>query len=218
MARPLPQPRFAEESSGPQLRVISGFGGGPPALAPQPLVNSAQLAILIFIAFETMMFAGLVTAFFVLRSGSFAWPPPGLPRLPLEITAVNTLVLTLSAFTMWRALANVRASNRSAARGSLLATTVLGVGFLAVQGTEWSRLIRHGLTLSSGSYGSIFYTLIGLHALHVVSAVIWLLVVFANAERRGYAARGQLSVQLCATYWYFVCALWLVLFGTVYLT
>ena len=202
----------------PQLRVIPGFGGGPPPSGVrQPPVSNAQLAILILIAFETMMFVGLMTAYFVLRAGSLTWPPHDLPRLPLAVTWVNTAVLSFSAFTMWRAVAAVRHDRCDAMRSALLATAVLGTGFVVVQGTEWIRLIHQGLTLTSSVYGATFYTLIGLHALHVVAAVVWLLVVLRLAYRGRYSARNYSGVAVCGTYWYFVCALWLVLFGVVYL-
>jgi heme/copper-type cytochrome/quinol oxidase subunit 3 len=152
----------------------------------------------------------------VLRGNSFAWPPPDLPRLPLAVTWVNTAMLLFSAFTMSRASEAARAGNPQGLRVALAATAVLGTGFLAVQGSEWVRLVRHGLTLSSGSYGATFYTLIGLHALHVVGAVIWLLVVLAIAQRRGYTAQRHVGFTLCAMYWYFVCVLWVILFGMVY--
>jgi len=200
----------------PRLRVVQGYGGGRPVW--QPPVSNAQLAILIFIAFESMVFMGLVSAYFVLRSSSFAWPPPEMPRLPLAVTTVNTVMLSFSAFTMWRAVAGVRAGSEPRLRSALVATAVLGVGFLAVQGSEWVRLIHQGLTLSSGSYGSIFYTLIGLHAAHVVGAVIWLVVVLAIAYRQGFSREQHQGVRLCAMYWYLVCGLWVILFGTVYLT
>lgn len=198
--------------------VRRGFGDGPPPTdIRQPPVSNGQLAILIFIAFETMIFAGLVTAYWVLRANSFTWPPPDLPRLPLAVTWVNTAMLLVSAYTMWRAAVASRADNQEGLRTALLATVVLGVGFLAVQGSEWARLVGQGLRLSSGTYGATFYTLIGLHALHVVGAVVWLVAVFAIAQRRGFTGKGDFGVTLCATYWYFVCALWVVLFGMVYL-
>lgn len=193
-----------------------GFGDGPPTGIHEPPVSNGQLAVLIFIAFETMIFAGLITAYWVLRANSFIWPPPDLPRLPLAVTWVNTAMLLVSAYTMSRAAAAVRAGSQDGLRSALLATAVLGVGFLAVQGSEWMRLIRQGLHLSSGTYGATFYTLIGLHALHVIGAVVWLLAVFAIAQRRRYTAKRYAGVTMCATYWYFVCGLWLILFGVVY--
>ncbi len=213
----LPQHDPIESTGNRRLRVIRGFGHGqPPRRASQPPISNAQLAVLIFIAFETMIFAGLITAYWVLRSGSFVWPPPNLPRLPLAVTAVNTGMLLLSAFTMRHATAAFGTNSQEAARNALAATAVLGTGFLLVQGSEWVRLIHLGLTLSSGSYGSTFYTLIGLHALHVVAAVVWLLAVLATAQRRGYTAERHAAVTLCATYWYFVCGLWVILFAIVY--
>lgn len=198
---------------------VPGFGdGSPPTGVRQPPVSNAQLALLIFIAFETMIFMGLITAYWVLRANSFTWPPPELPRLPLAVTWVNTGMLLFSAFTMSRAVAAIRAGSQDGLRSALVGTAVLGVGFLAVQGSEWVRLIRQGLTLSSGSYGSTFYTLIGLHALHVVSAVVWLLAVLTVAQRQHYTATRHAGVRLCATYWYFVCALWIILFAVVYLS
>lgn len=218
MAHPLRQHHSIEGTATPRLTVIRGFGGGnPPPGKWQPPISNAQLGVLIFIAFETMIFAGLVTAYWVLRSGSFAWPPPNLPRLPLAVTWVNTVMLIFSAATMSRAVTAIRADSQPGLRAALIATAVLGVGFLAVQGSEWVRLIHRGLTLSSGSFGSIFYTLIGLHALHVVGAVVWLLAVLAMAQRHRFSSNRHAGIKLCATYWYFVCGLWVILFGVVYL-
>jgi cytochrome c oxidase subunit 3 len=218
MARTLPQEPSTESGVERRLTLVRGYGGGgpPQPAVRQPPISNAQLGVVIFIAFETMIFVGLVTAYWVLRSGSFAWPPPNLPRLPLAVTSVNTAMLTLSAFTMFRAVRAARAGSQAGLRSALIATAMLGTGFLLIQGSEWARLIRQGLTLSSGSYGATFYTLIGLHALHVVGAVVWLLAVLAIAHRGGYTAKQPAGVALCATYWYYVCALWVVLFGIVY--
>lgn len=218
MARTQPQESTNDRDVTRRLVLVRGSGGGGPAgpALRQPPISNAQLGVLIFIAFETMIFAGLVTAYWVLRSGSLAWPPPNLPRLPLAVTSVNTAMLGFSAVTMSRAVKAIRVGSQEGLRSALVATAVLGAGFLAIQGSEWVRLIHQGLTLSSGSYGGTFYALIGLHAVHAVGAVIWLLVVLAMAYRGRVSATRHASVTLCATYWYYVCALWMVLFAVVY--
>jgi heme/copper-type cytochrome/quinol oxidase subunit 3 len=99
---------------------------------------------------------------------------------------------------------------------SLLVTLVLGVAFLVVQGSEWLRLLHHGLTLSTGTYASTFYTLIGAHAAHVAAAVLWLGVVWILARRGRFDREHHQAVEICAVYWSFVCVLWLVLFALVY--
>ena len=91
MAQALSQQRLIEEPTNRRLTVIPGFGGGPPTGVRHPPISNAQLAVVIFIAFETMIFAGLLTAYWVLRSDAFAWPPPNLPRLPVAVTSVNTV-------------------------------------------------------------------------------------------------------------------------------
>jgi len=218
MARTQPQEPTNDRGAPRRLILVRGSGGGGPTVPAlrEPPISNAQLGVLIFIAFETMIFAGLVTAYWVLRSGSLAWPPPNLPRLPLAVTAVNTAMLGFSAVTMSRAVKAIGVGSQAGLRGALVATAALGAGFLAIQGSEWARLIHQGLTLASGSYGGTFYALIGLHALHVIGAVAWLLVVLALAYRGRFSAGRHAGVTLCATYWYYVCALWMVLFAIVY--
>ena len=125
------------------------------------------------------------------------WPPADLPELPLVVTWLNTGVLAASAFTMRRARRAQREGHRDELARALTLTAVLGTLFLAVQGSEWVGLVRHGLTLSTGMYGATFYTLIGCHGLHVLAAVVWLLVVLARASAplRGCRARTARAVR-----------------------
>jgi heme/copper-type cytochrome/quinol oxidase subunit 3 len=169
------------------------------------------------IAAEVMMFAGLIGAFLVFRLGSSIWPPPFQPRLPIVVTGINTLILLASGWSALRALKSLRyGRGRELAKG-LLTTMFLGVGFLAIQGYEWIRLIHYGLTLSAGVYGATFYTLVGLHAAHVLGALIWLLIVWAQAKQGRFSAQRTTGVEVCVMYWSFVVCLWPVLYGLVYL-
>lgn len=188
------------------------FGARPPGTRSEPPVANARLALLLFMATETMLFAGLMGIFVVFRVGSRAWPPVGQPYLPIAVTWINTAILMASGWTMWRAAAANRRSAGAHIGTDLSATFALGSLFLAVQGFEWVRLIHHGLTLSSSVYGGTFYILIGLHALHVIGAVGWLAVVMRGVSRGRYAPASSQAVGLCGMYWGYVCALWLVLF------
>jgi cytochrome c oxidase subunit 3 len=184
---------------------------------PRPLLDNARLAICIFIGTEIMLFAGLISATLVLRAGIPAWPPPGLPVLPGRRTLLHSGVLLASAVTMHLALWAVRQDRQDAFRRALGVTALLGLGFLAGQGLEWARLLGFGLRLSSGVYGGLFYSLIGLHALHVTGAVLWLLEILRRAGRGRYGASAHLGPSLCGMYWTFVVLLWPVLFAAVYL-
>ena len=209
---------------------------GPPPFAPEPpdddgdgdrhgddddhrgaSLSNARLGMLIFLGAETMFFAGLLGAFIVYRVANETWPPMSMPRLPVEVTGINTLILLYSASTMWRANRAIRLGQQQALRRMLRNTAVLGVIFLTVQGSEWVKLIRDGLTLSSGVYGATFYTLIGCHGLHVLGAVVWLCSVWLRATHQRYTATRRTGVVLCGMYWSYVVGLWPLLYWLVYL-
>jgi heme/copper-type cytochrome/quinol oxidase subunit 3 len=195
--------------------VLRATAGGSHITASP--ISNARLAMVIFLAFESMFFAALIAAYLVFRVRTVVWPPSDLPQLPLAVTWANTGVLALSAYTMRRARAAQRAGRRDELARTLVLTAALGTLFLAVQGSEWARLVGHGLTLSTGMYGATFYTLIGCHGLHVLAAVVWLLVVLARAQRNRFAAPVRVPLELCAIYWFYVVGLWAALFPLVYL-
>ncbi len=206
--RPFPRggrPRFGDGPPG-------GGGGGREA----PVIGNGRLAVLILLASETMLFAGFIGSFLVYKLSVPFWPPPGLPRLPIQVTWINTFVLLTSGVTMYLAVRSVRRNRLRGLRLWLGITALLGTAFLAIQGGEWMRLVAHGLHLSSGTYGATFYTLIGLHGFHVLCAVLWLLGVFVAAMLGRFTVFRHSPVEICAIYWYFVCAVWPVLFYLVY--
>ena len=215
---------------------------GPPrpprVLNPPPPVSNARLAMMAFIVFESMLFAGLLGGYVVLRWGSAVWPPAGQPYLPLAVTWVNTAILLGSCFPLARSARALRraeerpaggripgapraadpapASSPASVRGLSLAAA-MGALFLAVQGFEWVRLLAHGMTVAHGTYGAIFVMLIGAHGLHVLAAVVWLGTVAILAATGRIAPGRSAALDVVAMYWYFVCAVWIALFALVYL-
>ncbi|HBH02013.1 MAG TPA: hypothetical protein DDZ42_08855 [Candidatus Rokubacteria bacterium] len=181
---------------------------GARALAP------AWVGMLLFVAAEGMLFGGLLFAFVVFRLWSPVWPPLGEPRLPRGVTLVNTALLLASAVAMARARRHARAGAGPRTRRALALTAALGWTFITVQGGEWARLVRFGLSAGSGPYGGLVFALIGAHSVHVLGAVVWLLT---DAVRgiEPMAPPGRLAAG--ALYWYFVCALWLAIVAVVYL-
>jgi cytochrome c oxidase subunit 3 len=174
--------------------------------------------MLIFLGAEAMLFAGLMSAFIVLRAGSAEWPPVGQPRLPVEITGINTLFLLISGYAIHRALKSIRLGDAKRLNQWLIAAGGLGGIFLGIQGAEWVRLIGYGLTMTSSLYGGMFYTLIGCHALHVSAGMIGLLVVIVRALEGKYTKDQRTGVELCSVYWHFVVGVWPILYVVVYLT
>ena len=214
------------------VALKKSFGQGPPPYFAEPPfdhggngrgegsrspVGNVFLAMLLFIGADVMFFAGLIGAFVVFRFGATDWPPLGQPRLPVAVTGVNTLILLVSGFTMlqtWRHLDDWR---RQRISNFLNLTALLGTIFLLVQGYEWAKLVRFGLTMQSSVYGAIFYTLIGCHAIHVFSAVMWLLIVLLKLQQKQFTAKKHNAIKLAGMYWFLVVGLWPVLYALVYL-
>ncbi len=214
IAQRLDEPQAGEKARSPRF---ADRGPSPPGSSGEPVVSNARLAFIMFLGAEAMFFAGLIGAFLVFRLGSPIWPPPFQPRLPVAVTGINTMILLASGFSMWLALRSMRVGKNESLIEYLRMTALLGGVFLVIQGYEWARLIRFGLTVSSGVYGATFYTLIGCHALHVFGALIWLIVVWQLARRGRFTAQNDTGVRLCGMYWSFVVGLWPVLYGLVYL-
>jgi heme/copper-type cytochrome/quinol oxidase subunit 3 len=213
-----PRIRRTNGRTPPPPPPTGGDDGGEREPEPRrPILDNARLATVFLIAAEVMLFAGLTSAFLVLRLGTATWPPPLQPRLPVLVTGLNTLVLLASSVAMAagvRALAT-RDMRRVTAR--LATAGALGATFVLVQGYEWIRLVAFGLTIHSGAYGATFYTLIGAHGLHVVGALVWLALTIA-AVRGGRVSPARPGILgACAMYWHFVVALWPVLYVAVYL-
>jgi heme/copper-type cytochrome/quinol oxidase subunit 3 len=181
--------------------------------AARPGVPNAVLGMVLFCVVEAMFFAGLISAHTIVRSNAIEWPPPGQPRLPVERTMINTAALLLSAPALFWAGRVFRRSRRAALRPMGVAMA-LGAFFVAFQGWEWLNLLREGLTLTSSQHGSFFYLIVGMHAAHAVAAIGALVWAFGRLLdlRLGSGAFGATAV-----FWYFVVAVWPVLYWRVYL-
>src|SRR5262245_46315693 len=169
--------------------------------------------MLIFLFTEVMLFAGLISAHTITKASSaVGWPPPGQPRLPFEETAVNTAALLLSGVAMLVAQRRFR-RERERAFPALVLAFMLGAFFVLFQGVEWVRLIGEGLTLTSSTHGAFFYLIVGTHALHALAALTalgWALFRL----RRSVLPPSALSAT--ALFWYFVVAVWPVIYVRVY--
>ena len=179
---------------------------------PQPVIPNGVMGMLLFVMVEMMLFAGLISAFVIIRASAPVWPPPSQPRLPIEETAINTAALLLSGLLL---AVGRRGFGRDARRAerALVASILLGVFFVVFQGTEWAALIAQGLTLTSSALGSFFYLIIGMHALHAVVALGLLLQTWQRL-RRGRLTSSQLATA--EVFWYFVVGLWPILYLVVY--
>ncbi|MFQ5740839.1 MAG: heme-copper oxidase subunit III [Acidobacteriota bacterium] len=181
-----------------------GAGGAEHAALP---LKTAQLGLWALLATLTMLFAGFTSAYLVRRAG-LDWQAISIPSL----LWFNTGVLLLSSLTIEVARGALRRGRTAALKGGLLATTVLGLAFLAGQLFAWQQLAAQGVYLPTSPHSSFFYMLTAVHGLHLVGGLAALLYALSRVWSARWTAAEPTGVNLCATYWHFVDGLWLYLF------
>ena len=180
-------------------------------------ISSSLLGMVLFIASEVMFFGGLFGAYFTIRSAATQWPPPDTPHLSAPYAAILTTILVASSVTMQLGVWAIRKNEQRRLILWLAVSLILGAIFLCLQAFEYANLIGEGLTLSSGVYGSTFYTLTGFHGAHVAGGAAFILIVLLRARSGQFTARYHDTVEMASYYWHFVDVVWLGLFSTIYL-
>jgi heme/copper-type cytochrome/quinol oxidase subunit 3 len=180
-------------------------------------VDSRKLGIWVFLASEALFFAALITTFIVESVRSVQGPYPK-EVLSLPLVSVNTFVLIASSLAMVTALSHAQESDIRGAIRWLIATAVLGLAFLGGQAYEFTHLYLSGLSLSQNLFGASFFTLTGTHGLHVLSGIIWIiLVIFQLRKYSGSIEQAAMKIELTGLYWHFVDLIWIIIFTFVYL-
>lgn len=182
-----------------------------------PSRDNSRFTTLIFLIAGTMLFAGLVGAYLVLRFGGTGFPAPGMPALPVGLAGFNTAVIALSSAVLAKAVRSMRRLDAIGLRRGLVAAALLGAAFLALQAVQWKRLLDLGLSLAGTTYGSTFYVITGVHALHAVIGVVWLLVIALRQREVWVPERRRRAIESCALYWHFVGLIWGALYVLLYL-
>jgi len=195
--------------------AVPAPAGSAAAFQRRQAVPSAVLAVLMLVLMEAMFFTGLISAFLIVKAGikPGMWPPPWQPRVPVEVTGVNTVALVASGVLMFVAAGRFKKSP-AAARTPMMLAMLLGAAFVVVQGMEWVRLLKEGLALSTSNHGAFFYLIVGTHGLHVIGGLVALIWCF-NRLRTGNLRAAQMSAM--QIFWTFVVALWPILYKLVYL-
>ncbi len=173
----------------------------------QARLRSNRLGLWFFFISEAFMFGGLLSSRFYLWGNT----RPDLDQL-LGLTI--TSILLLSSFFMNRAEMAIAHNDRREFLRDLLITAVLGSAFLVgVVGFEWTGHIRP----SDGAFGAVLYGMTGMHALHVVSGVVFILIVWNNGRKGHYSAERHWGVEACAIWWHYVDLVWVFFYPALYL-
>ncbi len=183
---------------------------------PLESVDRLKLGTWTFLAGDIVLFSVLLGAFFFVRFNSISWPAPN-SVLTIQHGAINTFILLTSSFTVVLALASAKAGKRGGIVGGLAATLALGIWFLLNKAGEWSELIEHGFTFTSGLPGSTYFLTTGVHGGHVFAGPLVAVYLIIKAAKKAYGKENHHAVENFGLYWHFVDIVWVFLFPLFYL-
>ncbi len=175
-----------------------------------------KLMMWAFLASDCMFFGALMSTYLIYHGRSQQGPYP-LDVFDLELTSLSTFVLLMSSLTMVLTLAAIQRGFLRQFRFWVAMTALLGLTFLGFQAYEFATFAHEGLTLQGSLFGSSFYTLTGMHGLHVSIGVVWLLSLWAYSFWGGVTPERALDVEIAGLYWHFVDIVWIAIFTMVYL-
>jgi heme/copper-type cytochrome/quinol oxidase subunit 3 len=181
-------------------------------------LTNGKIGIWLFLASEVMLFGALFASYILIRTGAPTWPR-GDTILNGPLATINTIVLISSSVTMVMAWASLMRGRFGTFRMYLGATILLGLVFLIIKGFEYSHKFETGLFPSTSNFLAIYFTLTGLHGLHVLGGMC------VNAYLLGPGAKLWKTnpawftnrVENSGLFWHFVDLVWIFLFPTLYL-
>jgi cytochrome c oxidase subunit 3 len=175
--------------------------------------NPLVFGVVVFLASESMLFAGLLAAWYALRGESSQWPPLGVV-LDVPGATFGTVLLGLGSVTMFVAQWGGAKRRRGLARGMLVATLFCALGFAYVALRDWHEA---NFSLDTNAFGTLFFVLTGVHLAHVLVGAILLAALTIFLNRPAFTDDNHAGVEAIAYYWHFVFIVWVALWATIYL-
>ena len=176
--------------------------------AKKPMaMNPKKFALWLFIMSVVMIFASMTSAYIV-RHAEGNWLFFELPQL----FWVNTGIILLSSITMHWAYLSAKRDKLESVKITTIITTILGISFLVGQYLAWGDLVANKVHFVGNPSGSFVYVISGLHGLHIVGGVVFLLILLSSIFKYKVHSKSLNQIEMCATYWHFLGGLWLYLF------
>jgi heme/copper-type cytochrome/quinol oxidase subunit 3 len=191
---------------------LPSVGAGP--------ANLGWWGMVLFIAVEATLFALLLASYFYLRFRTGpVWPPDGIENPKLGLVLVMSAILWSSSLPVHLAHAAIKRGHVPAMRVCLALGFLLGATFLALQcAVEYPEILRHEFTPRTNAYGSMFFTITGLHGAHVAVGLLMNGWCQLRARQGAFDEHRHVSVQNFVLYWHFVDIVWVFVLATLYLS
>ncbi len=193
----------------------------PYAVHPHPItgIPNGKLGIWLFLASEVMLFGALFSALILLRVGADHWPHGVDQGLSIPLATLNTFVLITSSVTMVMSWASLKMNQFGKFQLYLAATIVLAFVFLVVKYFEYTAKFHHGHYPRTNMFFATYFTMTGLHGLHVIGGIIVNAYLLLTGKRALKKDPDRLAnrVEFSGLYWHFVDLVWIFLFPILYL-
>ena len=184
--------------------------------------SHGKIGMWLYIVTDAMMFAGFLLGYALIRARTPEWPHPA-DILGIGLSTAMTTLLIISSVTMVIAQAKGENKDRAGMLKYLCFTILGGMIFLGLQAYEYTHLAHaFGMTLSNFTGGhplfaSTFFVVTGFHGLHVLSGVIYLIVIAGRTAAGKYDSGNCNEVEICGLFWHFVDLVWILVFTFMYL-
>ena len=185
---------------------------------PDTGLTNPKLGIWLFLASEVMLFGSLFSSYALLRSGAPTWPRQ-FEVLSVPLAALNTVVLIASSVTMVLAWAALKDKSVQRYRLFMGLTLAGGAIFLVVKAIEYSEKFSHGLYPSTSNFLGLYFTMTGLHAIHVIAGMIVNAYLWGPGVKMWSTEPERFTnrIEVAGIYWHFVDVVWIFLFPVLYL-
>ncbi len=170
-------------------------------------MHPKKFGMWLFMITVVMIFASLTSAYIV-RQAEGNW---FVFELPLEMW-LSSAIIVVSSITMHWAYLSAKRDNLETVKTAIVITSILGVMFLIAQIMVWNALVESSVFFVGNPSGSFLYVLSGLHGLHLISGIIFLIIVLISTFKYKVHSKNLAQMQMCSTYWHFLGGLWIYLF------
>lgn len=174
------------------------------------------LGFWLYLMTDCMLFATLFVTFVVLRN-NIAGGPSGHEIFQLPTVLAETLILLTSSVACGLAILAMKQRRMKVMLAFLAATYILGVAFLTIELNEFGNLVAEGHSWGQSAFLSGFFTLVGTHGAHILTGLIWLVVLVTVLIKRGLSEKLSRQFILFSLFWHFLDLVWIFIFTIVYL-
>ena len=178
--------------------------------------DSTVFGFWLYLMTDCVLFASVFATYAVL-AGNTAGGPGGKDIFDLPYVLVETFCLLISSCTYGLAMLAAHKGGRGRAIGWLAVTFVLGAGFIVMELHEFHHLISEGFGPDRSAFLTSFFSLVGMHGLHVTAGLLWMLVLMHQIATRGLSAQNQTRLMCLSLFWHFLDIVWICVFTVVYL-